>query len=250
MLGNILEEIKQNKKIAETDLSKIDPRAYPYKKGQVNSAKNKLEDLYLRYKNEIMKRSVFILTTGEESRTFAELSEGFSCFTVNADDFYTDIASKVSTDVYMKKNVNASVFDILNNLIEDKMKELDIISYNQLFFSSKYQRMCNSKADFLDVVKRSITDNVGGEVVGLDALEKVCVEAVNKDYKSRLVPIVLHSKDEQLIKQLSSDIIKVNPRVVLVTSGKTKLKDKNIIKVKETTEESVGKALKKIAGNA
>lgn len=250
MLERILEDINAKKQTAQIDLDNVSRRAYPYKKGQVERAKEDLENLYIEYKNEMMKRTVFILTTGDQSSAFADLSQEFNCFTVNADDFYVDIAKKVSKDFYMNKNVNASVFDVLNNLLEDKMKQLDIISYNQIFFNSKYQRHIKTEGEFLDVVKHSITDNLGGEVVGLDALEKVCKEAVNKGYKSRVVPVVLHTKDELLISKLSNDIIKVNPRVVLLTAGETKLKDNNIIKVEKVTEESVAEALKKIAGKA
>lgn len=251
MLEDVLKEIKENKTIAEQDLSAVDPRALPYKKGIVNRAKENLEELYVKYKNEILKRAIFILVTGDSDESFAQTAEEFGCFTLDAKTLFKEITDKLDPQLYLDKNLNASVFDIVGNILEDKMKEMDIVSYNAVIFDQKLQRHVRSKQEMVDVVKDAINLSVGTEVVGLDALERVTKEAVNKEYKSKTVPILLHSKDETFICNLSDYMRKLNPRVVRVAAGKTESANINpLTTVEEITKENVKEALKKVAGNA
>jgi len=251
-LEAILEEIKKEKVVAEQDLDLVSPMVLYVKKGQVNSAKERLEKLYIDYKNQILRQSIFILVTGQDSETFASIAnESFKCFTLDTETFYKEIANEISPQLYEGKNINSSVFDVVNNVLEDRMKNLDVMSYNFLTFDSKYSRMINSKPELVEVLKNAINDQVGGEVIGLDALEKVSKEAVNSDYKSKIVPILLYTKDEGLVSSISDDLRRVNPRVVRVSAGKVNNPDLNVLtNIKEVTEETVGKALKEIATNA
>jgi len=253
MLEQILEQINENKKIAETDLSTVSPRAYPYKLGQVNSAKSKLEGLYIDYKNQILNRAVFILVTGDRSEDFANIAKDeFQCFSVAGETLAKEVVSEISPQLYQGKTVNASIFDVIDNVLEKKMKALDVMSYNSLMFNTKYQKLVKNEKEMIAVTRDAINDIVGGEIIALDALEKTAQEAVNKNYKSKIVPILIHSEDFSLIKTLSRDIIKINPRVVRVLAGKTDCKEdlNTIAKLKKVDIEEVGNALKKIAANA
>lgn len=253
MLEQILEQINQDKKIAEIDLSTVSPRAYPYKKGQVNSAKSRLEGLYIDYKNELLNRAVFILVTGNKAEEFANIAkEDFQCFSIGGETLAKEVVSEINPQLYKGKTINASIFDVIDSVLEKKMKALDVLSYNSLMFNSKYQKVVRTEEEMVAVTKDAINDIVGGEVVALDALEKTAKEAVNKNYKSKIVPILIYSEDFNLIKTLSRDIIKINPRIVRVLAGDTDCKDDlNVIeKLEDITPEGVGKALKKIAANA
>jgi len=248
----ILTKINEEKKIAETDLNTISPRAYPYKKGQVDRAKENLESLYVDYKNQVLKNAVFILVTGSHSDEFADIAQDkFECFNIDAKSFYQEIVDQLSPELYKDKNLNSSVFDIAGNVLEDKMKNLDVVSYNSLTFSSKYSKFVKTKAEMVDILKDAINDSVGGEVVGLDALEKVSKEAVNKEYKSRVVPILLRSKDENFLLNIATSIRTINPRVVMVVAGETNNNNINpLSSISEVNETSVGDVLKEIAANA
>lgn len=251
-LATVLKEIDETKKIAETDLNTVSPRAYPYKKGQVDSAKNRLESLYINYKHELLARTVFILTTGSESELFAELAErDFKCFKFDAKTLFKEIADEIDPSFYMKKKVNASTFDVIGNILEDKLKRLDIISYNTLMFESKYERIINSKNEFVDLIANAISDIVGPEVIGLDALERISREAVNQRYQSKMVPILIHSKDEEFISKLSNPLKTLSSRVTRVAAGETTSNNLNpLVSITEIDEEKVGNALKEIAANA
>lgn len=248
MLDQILEKIKEEKKVAEQDLDAVDPRVLSYKKGQVSSSKERLEKLYLDYKNEILKRSVFILVTGEDSDKFAKIAtKKFKCFSLEADVMFTEIVDQLSPQLYENKTLSSSVFDIVGNVLENRMKQLDIVSYNSLMFSSKFSKNIKDKKEMIEAVREAVSDIVGGEVIGMDALERVSKDAVNKNYKSRIVPILLRTDDERFIIKMSDSIRLVNPRVVRVAAGKTGQDINAIVSLNEVTEEQVGEALKQIA---
>jgi len=248
MLDQILEKIKEEKKIAEQDLDAVDPRVISYKKGQVSSSKERLEGLYLDYKNEILKRSVFILVTGEDSDKFTKIAtKKFKCFSLEADVMFTEIVDQLSPQLYENKTLSSSVFDIIGNVLENRMKQLDIVSYNSLMFSSKFSRTIKDKQEMIQAVREAVSEVIGGEVIGMDALERVSKDAVNKNYKSRIVPILLRTDDEQFIMKMSDSIRLVNPRVVRVAAGKIGQDINAIVSLNEVTEEQVGEALKQIA---
>jgi len=252
-LTTVLEEIKETKKIALTDLDTVSPRAYPYKLGQVNSAKAKLESLYINYKHELLNKAIFILVTGSDSALFSEIAErDFKCFKTDGKILFKEIANEIDPSIYLNKKVNSSVFEVIGNVLEPRLKDLDIVSYNTLMFEAKYEKVIKNDNDFVQLITESVSDIIGAEVVGLDALERISKEAVNKGYKSKMVPILIHSKDEGFISSISNNLKTLSPRVVTIAAGKVKKKnDLNILaSITEVDEQSVGKALKEIAAKA
>jgi len=160
------------------------------------------------------------------------------------------IAEKIDNQLYLNKNTNSALFDVANNILQDKMQALDIVSYPRLMFKKEYLKTLQSKQDLIDLLQRAVADSIGNEVVGMEAVERVAQKAVNNNYKKALVPIVIHSKDESFITNLSGGLRNLNPKVVRVAAGPTKTDINALIKVKEVSTESVGDALKKIAKNA
>jgi hypothetical protein len=239
MLDELLKKINEEKKVAETDLDAVNPRIREHKKGQVRRAKEVLEDLYVQYKNELLKRSIFILVSGQNAQAFANIAEeDYKCFKVDGDEFYKSIVDELSPQLYEGKTVNSSVFEAMSNVMEDKMRDLDVVSYNSLMFQAKYQVTVDNKKDMIKVAKDAITDIIGGEVLGLDAIERVGRQAVNKGYASKMVPIVIYNDDVEFISKAAEQIKNLTTKVVVISNTET------------NDTESVGKALKQIAENA
>lgn len=250
-LETVLEKIKEQKVIAQQDLDSVDRRVYPYKKGQVEAAKETLEKLYIDYKNELLKRSIFILVTGSESNKFADLANTKGkTFSLDAKVLFKDIVSELNPELYLNKTANAPLFDIVSNVLEKKMKNLDVMSYNSLVFNQKYLRNIKNKTDMEEVVKEAIIDIVGGEVVGLDALERITKTAVNNNYKSRIVPILLHNEDDRFISDISTTLRSLNPRVIRIVAGEVSTDINPFKTLTEIDEEKVVETLKEIASKA
>lgn len=252
MLEQILQEIGEQRKIAEMDLDTLDPRVRPYKVGQVNAAKQRLENLFVDYKNALMSRAIFILATGDEAESFAKIAEEeFSCFSVDGSLFFKEIANQVSEALYLGKPTTASLFDVVDNILYDKLKSLDVVSYKSFIYNQQYSQTMSTKHDFVNVLKKAIPEIVGGEIVAIDALERVAKLAVNKGYKSKTLPILIYSSDNSLINQLANDTINLSKRVRVVTAGQTQeQKLMPFVSLENVTQESVAEALKQIAANA
>lgn len=250
-LSSILEQINEQKTIAKQDLDSVDRRVLSYKKGQVESAKAKLEQLHIDYKNELLRNSVFILVTGNKADSFSKIAEdSFKCFSVDGQSFYKEILEQINPHLYKGKQINSSVFEAISNVLETKMKSLDIMSYNQLTFDAKYSKVVNDEKDMLKVISDSVNDIIGSEVVGLDALEKVTSKAIEKNYKSKIVPILLQVDDESLVKALSEGLKKINPKVISVIAGETKTDISSKIVLEDVNKKKVEETLKTIAANA
>ncbi len=247
----ILEKIDAEQAVANQSLNNVNIRALPYKKGQINAAKENLEKLYFDYKEEVKKNSIFILVTGSESDHFADIAqEKFKCFKFDAKTFYKDILKEINPYLYQDKKINSSIFEVIGNVLEDKMKSFDVASYPQLMFDAKYSRVVRNKDEMLDVMADAINDIVGGEIVGLDALERVSKDGIEKKYKSRIVPILLYSADERFVSNLSKDLTKINSKVAVLTAGNVETDVTSFVTLEAIDEENVGNALKKIANNA
>jgi hypothetical protein len=118
-------------------------------------------------------------------------------------------------------------------------------------YNAKYARVLDNENELVDLLKRAVCDIVGPEVIGLDALERVTSEAVNKGYKSKLVPILVHSNDEEFVNSLSQPFRTLNPRVVRVAAGDVESENLNpLVSIEEVNEDNVGNALKEIATKA
>jgi hypothetical protein len=248
-LENVLEKISEEQIVANQDLNLVSPRVIAYKKGQVTAAKEKLELLRQDLKQEIIKRSVFIVVTGSEAQKFADIAnQEFKCLSFSANRLATDIVNKLSDQLYLNRTLNANTFDIIDNLLEDEMKRLDIASYNKLAFNAKYLRNIKNKQDMIDLVNQAISDNVGSEVIGLDALDKTVNSVMDTKKVSRVVPIVLHTNNNSLTLDLAKNLKTITNKVFTVSAGtQTNLTN---FTIEETNEETVGQTLKQIATNA
>ena len=234
----LIKEIEKNKVIANTDITKnIDPRTYTTKLGHVKRAKQNLEDLFLEYRKEAMKRAVFILAKGSQSKSFVDIAKSeYGCFSVGADEIYEEIISKVNERYYDDQTSSPALFDILMSSFNDICDEVGIIGYPAVLFESKYKRRLKNKKDLLKLTKEAFNDKVGSELVGIYAVDKASQEAVNEGYNGKTIPIIITSKDNSLMKELSSGLKKLNSNVFEVNITKKqnqKLVEEKLLKIKE-----------------
>ena len=76
-------------------------------KKQYKNTAAQSENINVDYKNEILRRAIFILVTGDESREFAQIAENdFKCFKLSGKTFYEEINS-----------INESFFNFEDDLL-------------------------------------------------------------------------------------------------------------------------------------
>jgi hypothetical protein len=252
-LKHIVDTIQAKKDLIamEKDIINIeDPTAQRMKLGHIKRAKEDLKQLFMDYRRELQSRAAFIVVTGGKSDKFAKTAEDdFGCFSVDAEEFYRQIADQVPEVVYKGKTANQSLFEHLMARFEDRALNIDIIGYTPMLFESKYRKVLKDKDAMIELFKIAFNDKVGSEVVGLDAIDKVSEKAVNEGFAGKTVPIVLYTKDKALVSDLLANLGKLTNNVFLVTTGEDldeKLLQKSTASVKTATKKQVEESLLKV----
>lgn len=246
-LTNILNEIETNRPNAEVDVQMGNPDTLGARSGLKRAAVEAIKRLRLDYRNELLKGTAFIVVTGPTRDSFTEVatSDAFGCFSADSDGFYKDLVSRVNPALFGREGAR-NLFNVVGNVLEDKMLELDIASYPMLAFSDKYNSAVNKSEDLLPLVKAAINDQVGSEIVGVNAIFSIVDRAIEKKHAAEVTPVILSTGDEKFALDLKTNLTRLTSKVFLVVAGKgsksVQLADSAIL-VKTVSEESVGDAL-------
>lgn len=249
-LSQILQEMEDNKANAQMDVTMGSPNTFGARQGLKRAAIETIKRLRMQYRDELMSSTVFIVVTGPSQDTFAEIAgtDTFGCFPADPDAFYKELASRVTPSLFGRDGVR-QLFNIINNILEDKMLELDIVSYNALQFNDKYNRSVTTPDELALVLRQAINDQIGSEIVGVNAIHAVVGKAIDKGHKASVTPIVLNTADEKFALDLVKNLRLLKAKTFLVVAGKptkTLQAIKDVTVVKNVTEESVGEALSTI----
>ena len=249
-LSSILKEMETNRPNAEMDVQMGNPSTYGGRVGLKRAAQETLKRLRLDYRNELKASTFFIIVTGSDRDAFTELasSEKFDCFATDPDDFFKDLTSRINPTLFGREGVK-NLFNIAGNILEDKANELDIGSYPMLSFSDKYNRNVANAEEFSALIRTAICDQVGPEIVGINAFSSILDKAINKKHSATVTPVVLNTSDEKFALDLQNDLKRLTSKVFLVVAGKATKnvnQAKDVFKVKTVSEESVGEALSSI----
>lgn len=251
-LAEILQEIKTLKPFAEESLEGGPIETLAARRGRKFQSLERLNQLRIAYTREMNRSSLFIVVTGSARDAFVKIGfEDLGVFTANPEEIYVDLAQRVTPELYMGRETISNLFEVLGRYLEDKALELDIVGYPMLRFEDKYRQTIHSPTDFVTLVKRSINDQIGAEISGINAIKSIVDTAISREHASKTTSIMLPTGDETLVTELMRDLGRLTPKVFLVIAGKSSKAIRGIegsISVKEPTIESVTAALKEIKG--
>lgn len=250
-LSTVLEEIKKLKPVADQDVYAGPRETFAGREGLKRNATERLKTLKENYIDELRRSSVFIVVSGSAKEQFAELAQGeFKCFTVDPEAFYKDLANRIPQELYTNRTPAANLFEIVGRHLEDKANEMQILEYPQLIMKEQYLVAVNGKEDFVELIKRAVNEQVGSEIVGLNAIRSIADKAVEASHSSRLTPIVMCTNDEKLALDLNSTLGRIGSRTFLVAAGKgakVLRSTEGAFTVKEVSKESVEKVLTNVS---
>jgi len=252
-LNELLKEISKFKAIASQDPEVGPVETSAARMGRYRNAVEQVEMLTKEYTRELLRKACFILVTGSEKEEFANLaSEKFECLTSEADALYVELVSKIDQTLFSGKQNVSELLEVTSRVLEDKATEIGISVYPMLQFKQQYEKQINTREDFLSVLKTAINEQVGGEIVGIDAASRLTETAIARNFLAPVAPIVLTTNDLDLFIKLSSDLERLTPRVFNVVAGKAPKLAKEVFGVlvtKDASEENVQKTLKTIQSN-
>jgi hypothetical protein len=243
-----MNEIKKLRPLADEDVDSGPVQTLSARRGRKAQAKERLKSLTDEYSKELLNSALFIVVSGENREDFITEGSKFGCFSVDSEEFYKDLASRIPASLYLGKSTVSNVFDILGRHLEDKMSELGVVGYPQLLFKQEYAQQLNSKDEFTNLVKRAINDQLGSEIVGLQSIRSLVPTFISTDYAEKNTPIILSTGDDKLALSLLKDLKRLTSKVFLVTVGEAsdKLKNENSIQLKEANNKSINQAMKLI----
>ncbi len=256
-LSNILQEIQVNQAAADINPNQGPPETLNGRIGMKRNASENIGRLKLQYRKELMSQAVYIIVTGSNRDAFSEVASGdsFGCFVTDPDDFFKDLSSRIDKSLFGRESTK-NLFNIAGNILEDKALELDINSYQALSFNEKYNVTVNTAEGFVPVIRTAVNDQVGSELVGINAVYSVVDKAVKKGYNATVTPVILSTSDEGFALDLSRNLKRhqmpdgtwrgLTDKVFLVAAGDASKSLKSSLgtfSVKKPTEETVGQTL-------
>lgn len=252
-LATVLEEIQKLKPYAEEDPYAGPPETMNGRVGRRNQAVERLKTLKQEYRKNILESAVFIIVTGEKREAFTTAATGeFGCIEANPNAFYENLADRLLPAFMQRRESVPNLFDILSRHLEDTMTNLGVIGYNQLIFRQEYQVTVNNKAELTDLIRRAINDQVGAEMVGMQATYDMVDKGIKDGLGAKTVPIILSTGDAKLAIDLNNSLNRLKPKgkfLVVAGKGNKDLKAVDgVLNVKDPSPSEVEKTLKAISG--
>ncbi len=245
-----IKEIKTLKPLAEENVESGPIETAAGRRGRKNQAIERIRLLKDSYINELLRSAIFIVVSGDGREEFEKIASGekFNLFSADPEEFYKDLSKRVAPAIYTSRTDVSNLFDILGRHLEDKMNELGASEYNQLIFKEKYVQPAKTTEEFTSIVKQAINEQVGAEIIGIQAVNSIVDKAIESGHSAKTTSIVLSTNDQNLVQYMLSDLQKRGNKVFLVLAGSS---DKNLrgledAAVGEVTEESVKKTLNSI----
>lgn len=227
---NLIKEIEKKKVIANSELP-TDPRTFTTKLGHIKRAKEDLKQLFLDYRKAVQNKALFILVKGNQSESFVNIAQDeFECFGVEGEEIFEKIIEPINERYYDNQQSSPALFDLMMSSFNDICDDIGILGYPAVLFESKYLKRLRSKEDLLELTKKAFSEKVGTDLVGLYATDVVARKAVNSGYKGQTIPIVIHSKDKELIDDLEKSLKNINPNVFKISV--TKKQNDKLVKEK------------------
>lgn len=246
-LQGTLKEIKEVSVRARAEVSPEPRETLTARRGRQKRAEETLKELRKTYRDELTASAVFIIVTGSGSKEFRDLSAASKCFRADPETFYNAIIEEIPAEIYGREGV-ASLFDMATRRLEDHAMEIGVNSYPQMQFKREYQKQIKSREDFLSVIKKAVNDQVGAEMVGIQAINDLVDIAIDQNHKGKDTPIILATTDESLAVALDKGLQRLTRKVYLVAAGEfTPVAGMGVdFEVPEVTESSVKKVHKTI----
>lgn len=237
-LKELGEKIKKARAIATSDPG-TEPNTRRMRLGNINQAKEELAALSLAYRQQILANAIFVLVTGDDADKFAAIAEKkYDCFSVDVEDFYKEMVKNIPTALYKGKTASGNLLEFISSNMEEKARSLNIVSFPALVFDSKYKKALKDDADLLKLTKIVINEKVGGEIVGLDAADRVFERLLQSELSGKKVPIILQVKDASMVEDISKGLKRSLTRKTFVISTGSEV-DQKIQNISFETLESV-----------
>lgn len=219
-LQRIMNEIKKTKQFANEEVLDEPRETLGGRLSRKRKAQADMRSLTEEYRIELLRSAVFVLVTGETHEQFVKIaSEEMKFFSADVNQFYSDIASQVSPQLYDGKESNPNLLDVVSRVLETKALEVGILGYPMIMFKQEHRRVIRGKSEFISLVKQIISAQMGTEVIGIQAAKSILNKAIDMGHDAKTTPILLSVSDETELKQLIVGLSRLTKSIAIVRSN-------------------------------
>lgn len=217
-LQTTVQKLKELKPFVEENVEEGPVETLNGRRGRKNQAIEQTENLKRQYLTELLQSAIFIVVVGNKRDEFEKIAtgEGLNLFSTDPETFYRDLATRMNPAIFNGNSSQTDLFDILGRHLEDKMIELGLRAYNQMVFKDTYVQPVRNTEQFVQLLKTAINDQIGAEIVAVQAVDSIASKAIDAGYIAAVTPIVLSTKDEKLALSLIRDLPQKRPAFLVV----------------------------------
>ena len=219
-LADIVNEIKKIQVYVDEDVESGPSETLNGRRGRKNQAIGRMADLKRAYREELLRTAIFIVVSGSEKGSFTTLAtEKAKCLAADPEEFYNDLANRLAPAVLSGRQTMDNAFDVMGRHLEDKSIELGLSAYPQVVFKQQYGRAIKTKEDLAAVIKQAINDQMGAEIVGVQAVSTIVKPAIERGHKEKFTAVLLPTDDLKLQAALLKDLRRLSPNVFSIIAG-------------------------------
>jgi hypothetical protein len=246
----ILEKIKEQSAVLKTEILPGDPTSR-VKAGMISQARTQIASLRQDFRDEALRRSVFIVVFGKRSKETSKLLQEEFAVKVGSPRLLAEkIVNKIHPSLYMNKPLHPSVIDTASSIMDELARDLGIEHYPMFYYDGvKHAVQINGRKDLEILIENTLLEKVGGEIFAVNAVMDSLDGLIEEEYTSDVLPIVMET-DEESVEKLSSDLRRITKNVftMSVSGGKTKA-DLKLSSKQKLDRETLEKALIEIKKN-
>lgn len=244
MLKELLEQIVETKRIAETEVDFEPVQTYQGRLANRRQAIYNLDSLMVDYRNAVLKNSLLMLVTGEQKDEFCKQAQDeFGCFCFEAEKTFSDIVNKIDPQNYIGQKTNIYLLEMIEAELKEIAWKAGVQSMPELKCESEEDQTFNSKEEFLKYVKKVILKYIGAEILVVIAISNASESAIEEQRASSILPVVLSSEDFAFLEAIKTNGQVFTQNIFTISCGKVKKGTNCGIKLKEATKEDVEQAL-------
>lgn len=251
-LADILSEIKKYQPYANEDVESGAIETLNGRRGRKAQAIERLKSLEDLYRREMLSSTAFVLVNGSHRDEVVKVGLAAKLLSSDPEQFYKDLASKFSAN-HLGRESLSTIFDILGRHLEEKARNLGVAAYPMVLFKEEYRQVLHSHEDFVTLLKRAINDQMGSEIVGVQAIHSLTKPAIESGHKKDYTIVLLASQDQTLLAQLSKDLLRITRDVFLVNAVEgeekslTMKNEANVFSLEDVSDKSIKSVFKKIS---
>jgi hypothetical protein len=190
------------------------------KLGLINQAKEKIAQLKYDFRDEALRKSVFIVVYGTRAKqTKKILTEQFGVRDGSPRNMVAKIVDKLDAGLYNNRQLHPSVIDMSSAVLDDLASNIGVDHVPAFYYDGhKHAVQLNNRGDLERVLEKVVLEKVGGEIFAVDAVMDSLDQLIADEYDQPVLPVVMETTEDN-VEKLSNDLKRITPNVFVMGAG-------------------------------